>query len=209
MAEVIGIINGIIALVETSIKIYDSARKDIKLSKNFKAVRYRLPIILDTLAVCKSSLEPRKASIPEDVCEALEKTLEGCEAKASNLRGIFEKIIPGESDTWRNRYSKVLSRYGKGNKVEELMLGLAEEVQLIVNHDAVSSASQKQNFELDDIIREMKSVISSGKDEDKVTMNFNTGGGAQANYINPGRGQQINNNGSVGTLNINSGKERT
>jgi hypothetical protein len=181
MAEVIGTISGVIALIEASINIYDNAQKDIKLSKTFEVVRRRLPIILDTLVVCKSSLEPRKTSIPEDVCEALEKTLEACETKASNIRGVFEKVIPGECDTWEKRYSKILRRFGKGNKIEELMLGVAEDVQLIVNHNAVRSADGQQIAELEGIINEMKSIIASEPTEESSTMNSNSGG------------QQINN----------------
>ncbi|KAJ5640322.1 uncharacterized protein N7484_008184 [Penicillium longicatenatum] len=201
MAEVIGAISAVIALVETSIKIYDSAQKDINISETFKAVHRRLPVILDTLATCKGNLEPRKDSIPEDVGEALEKTLYDCRTKARNLEEIFQKIVPGESDTREQRYLKVLRRLGKGNKVEELMLGLAEDVQLLVNHSAVKSANQSQNAELEAIIDEMKSVIS-GPDNESSTMNFSNQGGPQTNNVNRGSGQQINNNGSVGTQNF-------
>jgi hypothetical protein len=138
------------------------------------------------------------------VGKALEEILEACEAKASNLRGIFEKIIPGENDSREKRYKKVLSRLGKGNQVEELMLGLAEDVQLLVNHNAVKFANQSQNAELKAIIDEMKSVIS-GPDNESSTMNFSNEGGPQTNNLNTGSGQQINNNGSVGTQNFGKG----
>lgn len=86
---------------------------------------------------------------------ALEKSLDACDAKASNLRRIFEKTIPSESDTWEKRYLKVLHRLGKGNKVEKLMRSITEDVQLIANHKAVQSANPQQNLELEDIIKEM------------------------------------------------------
>lgn len=96
MAEMIGTISAFITLIDTSIKIYDSAHKDIKLSEAFEIVRRRLSFILHTLATRKSSLKPRKDSIPEDVCEPLENTLDACDKKARNLREIFEKIAPGQ-----------------------------------------------------------------------------------------------------------------
>ncbi|KAJ5887797.1 hypothetical protein N7495_007838 [Penicillium taxi] len=194
MAEVIGTISAVITLIETSIKIYDSAKKDIKLSEIFETVRRRLPVILQTLATCKENLETRKDSIPEDVCEALDATLYVCKIKARNLEEIFQKTIPGENDTREQRYSKILSRLGKGNKVEELMLSLTEEVQLVINHDAVKSANQSQNAELKDIIEEMKSFIST-PDKDSSTMNFSTGGGAQINNVQRGSGILYANNG--------------
>lgn len=204
--DVISSISAIISLLDASIKIYDSAQKDIKLSATFDVVRRRLPVLLHTLETCKNHLKLRKDAIPGDVCEALEKSLDACDAKASNLRGIFEKIIPGESDTWEKRYLKVLRRIGKGNKVEELMRSMAEDVQLIVNHDAVRSANAKQNLELENIIKEMNEVDSSVPNEENMVMTFSSGGGAQTNNLNIGSGQQINNNAPVTTQNFGPGK---
>jgi hypothetical protein len=206
--EVIGGISAVISLLDASIKIYDSARNDLKLPETFEIIRRRLPVVLDTLETCKSHIEAKKNSIPEDVCEALDNTLDSCDKKARNLREMFEKIMPGQSDTWRKRYLKALRSLGKGNKVENLMLGLTEDIQLIVNHDAVRSANQQQNVGLEDIITEMESVISSVPDEESSTMSFSSGGGAQTNNVNRGSGQQINNNGSVGTQYFNSGVEK-
>jgi hypothetical protein len=205
--EVIGAISSVIALLDTSIKIYDSAQKDLKLSATFDVVRRRLPVLLHTLKTCEDHLTPIKDHMPEDVCEALEKILDACDANASNLRSIFEKIIPGESDTRQKRYLKVLRRLGKGNKVEELMRSIAEDVQLIVNHDAVRSADAQQNLELENIIKEMKEIDSSVPNEDNMGMTFNSGGGAQTNNLNTGNGQQINNNAPVTTQNFGPGKE--
>ena len=205
--EVIGGISAVISILDASIKIYDSAQHDIKLSVTFEVIRNRLPVLLHTLETCKKHLQSKKTAMPEEVCEALEKTLDSCDAKASNLRSIFEKIIPGESDTWEKRYLKVLRRLGKGNKVEELMRSITEDVQLIVNHNAVQSANAQQNLALENIIKEMKSVDSSVPAEESSTMTFSSGGGGQTNNVNSGSGQQINNNAHVGTQYFSSGKE--
>ncbi|KAJ6003231.1 TPR repeat protein [Penicillium sp. IBT 35674x] len=195
--EVLGGISAVISILDASIKVYDSAQHDIKLSATFEVVRLRLPILLHTLEICKRNLGSRQDAIPGEVCEALENTLDGCDEKASNLRAIFEKTIPGESDTWDKRYLKVLRRLGKGNKVEELMASITEYVQLVVNHNSVQSASARQNLELDNIIKEMKSIESSLPAAN--TMTFSSGGGAQTSNVNNGSGQQINTNGHVGT----------
>jgi hypothetical protein len=166
--DVISGICAVISILDASIKIYDSAQHDIKLSVTFEVIRNRLPVLLHTLVTCAEHLQLRKAAIPEEVCEALEETLDSCEAKASNLRGIFEKIIPGESDTREKRYLKVLRRLGKGNKVEELMRSITEDVQLIVNHNAVQSANAQQNLALENIVKEMKLVDSSVPAEESL-----------------------------------------
>lgn len=206
--EVIGGISAVISILDASVKIYDKAQKDIKLPETFKVVRRRLPIILHTLETYENHLEPRKTSIPEDVWTALNETVDTCEKKAGNLRTIFEKIFRGQSDTWKTRYSKVLHSLGKGNKVEELMLGLTEDVQFTVNHHAVMFADGEQR-ELEDIIEEMKSMMSSISDEESPTMSFSSGGGPQTNNINRSSGQQIINNGSVGTQYFGPGKEQS
>jgi N-terminal domain on NACHT_NTPase and P-loop NTPases len=192
--EVIGGISAVIGIIDASIKLYDSARKDLKLSETFEAVGRRLPIILDTLQTCKNHLEPIKGSMPADVCEALEKILDDCDEKAGKLRQIFEKALPGEKDTWEKRYLKVVQRLGKGNKVEELMVLITEDVQLIVNNHVVKSAKPEQSAELENIVKEMKSVKSSVPEEESSAMTFNSGSG-----------QQVNNNAPVGTQNFNSG----
>ena len=204
--EVIGAISAVIGIIDASIKIYNSARKDLKLSETFITVGRRLPIILDTLRTCKNHLEPIQGSMSVDVCEALEKILEACKKNARKQREIFEEVIPGENDTWEQRYVKVVRRFGKGNKVEELMLSMTEDVQLVVNNHAVKSAKPEQHAELEKIVQEMKSVKSSMPGEESSGMPFNSGGGAQTNNVNNGSGQQINNNASVGTQNNHYGK---
>lgn len=97
---------------------------------------------------------------------------------------------------------KVLKRFGKGSKVEELMVSITEDVQLVVNHHAVKSAKPEQIAELEKIVKEMKSVRSSVPEEEGSGMTFNSQGGAQTNNVNSGSGQQINNNATVGTQNF-------
>ncbi|KAL4898297.1 TPR-like protein [Aspergillus ambiguus] len=195
--EVIGGISAVIGLVDASIKIYKSARNDMKLSEAFKAVGRQLPIIRDTLQICKSNLEPKKHHMPTDVCEALEKIVDACDEKAGSLRGIFEKVIPGENDTWETRYQKVIRRLGKGNKVEELMISITKDVQLLVNHHAVNSANPERNAELERILKEMESVRSSLPEEEKSAMTFNSGGGQMTTYVHRGGGPQVHNSAPV------------
>lgn len=51
--EVLGGLSAVISLLDASIKIYDSAQHDIKLSATFEVVRLRLPVLLHTLEICK------------------------------------------------------------------------------------------------------------------------------------------------------------
>jgi hypothetical protein len=189
MTEVISLLSGIITLIEAPIKLYDSAQKDIELRETLGAVRRRLPIIHDILATCKENLERREESISKDVCKGLEATLYACDTKAKNLEEIFEKIVPSETDTREQLSLKIFRRLGNGNKTEKLMIGLAEDVQLLVNHDAVKSANREQNASLEDTINEMKLVLSEN-DQKSSKMSFISGGGAQTNNVQRGSGNQ-------------------
>jgi hypothetical protein len=204
--EVIGGISAVIGIIDASIKIYNSARKDLKLSETFKVVGQRLPVVLDTLQTCKTHLEPIKGSMPADACEALEKILDACDDKAGRLREIFEKVIPGESDGWEKRYLKLLKRSGKGRKVEELMISITEDVQLVVNNHAVKSATPEQNTELRDIIEEIKSTKSSVPEDEGSGMIFNSSGGNMENYINRDKGYLVVNREQVQTQHFGNGK---
>ncbi|KAF3492138.1 uncharacterized protein GIQ15_01655 [Arthroderma uncinatum] len=206
--EVIGGISAIITIIDASIKIYNGARKDMKLSKTFENVGRRLPIILHTLQICKKDIEPSKDSMSADVCEALEKIIDACDEKAGKLREIFEKVMPGEKDAWEKRYQKVIKRLGKGNKVEELMLSITQDVQLIVNNHAVKSAKPEQNFELENIIKEMKSLKSSVPEEESSDYTFNSSGGPMTNNLLRDNAQQINNAAAVGTQNFVTHKQK-
>jgi hypothetical protein len=192
--EVIGAISAVIAILDSSIKVYDSAQKDLKLSETFKTVRSRLPVLLETLKTCASALQAVEDFLPVDVCEALETILTRCDDTAGKLRQIFEKVLPGKADTRQERYVKIVRRLGKGNKVEELMVCITEDIQLVVNHHAVKSAGPEQKSALEDIIKEMKSVQSSLPEEEDRGMTFNSQGGAQTNFTS-GSGRQINNTG--------------
>lgn len=204
--EVIGAISAVIGILDASIKIYESVKKDAKLNEAFQTVGRRLPVILDTLRACKDHLQPIQDTLSPAVCEALETMIEGCDGKAGKLRQIFEKTLPGDNEGWEKRYVKVFTRLGKGSKVEELMLAITEDVQLLVNHHAVQSAKPEQQVELKTIIRELKSVPSSVPKEEHSGYTFHSGSGMQTNNINSGLGQQINNNAAVGTQYFNSGK---
>lgn len=199
--EVLGVISGVIGILDSSIKIYDSVLKDKKLPETFKIVRSRMPFILDTLQICANKLRPNEASMPPNILDALDEIVFACEEKAGKLQKIFEKVIPTEEGS-REQYLKVVQRWGKGKQVEELMEAVTKDVQLLVNHDAVRSATPEQNDQLEHIVKEMQSLRSSIAEEQHQPLRFESGGGAQTNNVNSGSGQQVNNNGQVGAQNF-------
>lgn len=205
MAEVLGIISGIVGLIEATVRVYDSIQKDAKLPKTFKAVGNRLPVVADILRVCERNLKAREATIPAHVRQALEDTLKACEGKILTVQDIFKRVLSSESEKQIVRYLESLKRLGKGKQIDQLLLGITEDVQVIVTHDAVMSATQQPTAELQEIIQEMKTLLAEG-DEEKASQKFSSEGGAQ--YNNLSSGFQINNSGTVSTQNFNTGREQ-
>jgi hypothetical protein len=214
--EVIDGISGLMTILEGPAKVYESARKDIQLSEAFEIVGRRLPVLCHILQICKRNLELYKDLSP-DAWQALENILDACDAKARKLSEIFEKVIsgPGEKSAWRKRYAKVVRRFGQGNKVDDLMMTITQDVRLLVNNEAVMSASSSQNMELENILKEIQSVKHSTLEDEKLSVQNFHSDGAQINnvnngtgQINSGSGQQINNNAPVGTQSFTSGMEQ-
>ncbi|ERF72615.1 hypothetical protein EPUS_05669 [Endocarpon pusillum Z07020] len=96
--EVLGGISAVIAIIDGSVKIWESARKDLKFSETFETVGDRLPILRDILQTCHEHFEPIKKSLPADTAQGLVKTVNNCKRKAEKLGTIFQETIPGEDD---------------------------------------------------------------------------------------------------------------
>ena len=182
--EIIGGISAIINIIDTSIKIYDSARKDVRLSKTFQTIGRRLPIILDTLRTCQTQLKSIKASISANIYKVLKHILEDYNKKARNLKEIFEKIIPDKRDAWEKRYLKVIKRLRKESKIKKLILSITKNIQLVVNHYIVKSAKPKKNIKLSKIIEEINAVESSIHEKSDSGITFKSDRGNIINYIN-------------------------
>ncbi|KAE8341959.1 hypothetical protein BDV24DRAFT_162839 [Aspergillus arachidicola] len=208
--ELLGVLSAVITLLDATTKLYH-ARKDIRLSETFEVAARRLPVLLHILQTFKSTLEPLKDSLSSDVCQALEETLNNCEEKARSLSEIFTKVLSGPTDSvsWRQRYSKIVHRFGQRNKVDSLMIAITQDVQLLVNCDAIGSVTPSQNTELETILNEMKDHCDTTLLEDGFSLSFHSSGAQNNNVnsgngqLNTGSGQQINTHARVETQTFN------
>lgn len=87
--EVLGGISAVIAIINGSVKLWESACKDLKFSATFKTVGNRLPILRDILQTCHEHFEPIKISLPADAVQGLVRTVDDCKRKAERLSTIF------------------------------------------------------------------------------------------------------------------------
>lgn len=214
--EVIGGISAVIAIIDGSVKVWNSARKDVKFSKTFVSVADQLPVLQDTLQTYQDRLDPINATLPVDTRQALLGMIKGCEDKAEKLHTIFKETITDGNDDWYERYRKVARRLGKGSKVEELMMLITKDVQNLVNHYVVKSTGPDLSAKLDEIIAEMRSVEPSLPSDDAISQTFNayggpqnvsTGSSTQYNSYNTGSGETHNYGGINGNPVFNFGKK--
>lgn len=213
--EVLGGISAVVAIIDGSVKVWDSTRKDIKFSSTFETVAHRLPILRDTLLTCHQHFEPIKTSLSHDAASSLVKTIDSCKSKAEKLGTIFQETIPGDDDQWYQRYRKVARRLGKGTTVEDLMKAITEDAQNLVNYHAVKSAKPVLSTRLEAIAEEMESLEPSlpVDEADKQmfhnydgTQNISTGNSTQHNYSNQGSGTMNNFASITGNPTFNLGK---
>lgn len=187
--EIIGLISAIISIIDGASKLYDAIENSSHLPQAFREVAQRLPLIRDTLRTTEGRLQ--KYDIDGDTYAAIKPTVESCKDKAERLRNILQDVA-GQPDASRiERYRLAVRRLGKESKVEELMKGMLEDVQLLAANQAVKAVGQEKVDELMRAIQALTKVPPS------------VPGGPTFTYH--GTGDQISNTG-MGTENVNKGK---
>ncbi|KAH8591315.1 hypothetical protein B0O99DRAFT_663707 [Bisporella sp. PMI_857] len=192
---VIGWISGTIAIIDAITKVYDATQDAEGLPQAFREVTQRLPLVRDTLQATEGHM--KRYNLGDESCIAMKPVVEGCKDKAVRLETIFQKVIP-QADTSRlDRYYKAVRTLGKGNRVEALMKGMLEDVQLLAGNHAIKAATEAQIEQLAKAIEELSGISPSLPEhisEDSSPAITNYGSGPQ--NIHSGLGDQNNNTGS-------------
>jgi alkaline phosphatase len=191
---VVGLISGIISIVDATKKVYDAVKDKDRLPVAFREVAIRLPIVYDTLEATGKYIEKH----PADGC-LIENLIKSCDTRAKLLRDIFEKVAAPEKgkDSRADRYLKAVRVMGKGARVESLVKGILEDLQLLVGNHLVHVTSDEQNQALAASIKDVSDIEPSIPDEAlSETSNsfyqsgggnmFNTFGGKNQYYLGGG-----------------------
>ncbi|PTB54723.1 hypothetical protein M431DRAFT_508131 [Trichoderma harzianum CBS 226.95] len=207
-AELIGIISGIISIVDASLKIYEAVEDTSGLPRCFRNVAARLPVVQDTLETARATLEEEEEGEEEEDKEdkeelqrvksrdALVKILESCYDKATVLNKTLQTIMPKQGTSKTKRYVKAIKMFPAADKIESLMNGILNDVHVLAANHSVKSATRTQVNNLMDMIRNMKA-------EKREPLYF--GRRATVALCNMGRGSQFvydgqgNQNVSMGT----------
>ncbi|KAL6829145.1 hypothetical protein J3E69DRAFT_229769 [Trichoderma sp. SZMC 28015] len=201
-AELIGIISGIISIVDASLKIYEAVEDTSGLPRCFRNVAARLPVVQDTLETARATLEEEEDKKNKEELsrvksrDALVKILQSCHDKATELNKILQTIMPAQGASKTRRYVKAIQMVPAADKIDSLMNGILHDVHVLAANHSVKSATRTQVNDLIDMIRNMavekQEPIYVGR---RTTISFcNTGRGSQFLYDGPG-----NQNVSMGT----------
>ncbi|KAM0139051.1 hypothetical protein ACHAP3_003319 [Botrytis cinerea] len=125
---VLGIISSIIAIIDATKQIYDAVEDEGGLPENFKKSSAKLPLISNLLRDAERYVDDMTNEVDK---AAFLLTLKDCKFQASQLKELFEKVIPEEGASRMDRYVKAARTIGKGGRVESLMSGILDSLHLL------------------------------------------------------------------------------
>ncbi|KAF5600694.1 Het-eN [Fusarium pseudoanthophilum] len=188
--EVVGLVSGILTILETIGKLSDAIKNAKDLPPAFREVADKLPIVRDILQAVEKHLSTSPDQGSDDAIKAV---LKHCRDKAEKLEKLFKAVDPSEDTSSLKRYALMVRSLGKGHRVEILSKGMMEDVKLLVQNHAAQAATEAQVAKLTEAIQEISSVEPSLAEEEAVT---------QTHY---GSGDNVAGNKHVGNHNEYSG----
>jgi hypothetical protein len=204
---VIGLISGTIAIVDATKKIYDAAKDQQGLPAAFREVAQRLPLVQNILNNAKARADD--GQVDDEASRGATSILEACKGRAQKLEEIFRKVVPQEGGSRLDRYYRAARTLGKDSKVEMLMKGILDDLNLLSVQFGMETEVHIQKLE--EAIKTVSALEPSVPDhvfDQSSYINNNLGAGTQnnfnasggENYNNLGPGNQFM--GAIGTLNL-------
>lgn len=186
MAEVLGIISAIIAIVDATQKICEQVRDAHDLPEAFTVIHSQLPLVGSVLRAAEDKY-PGKQTADEPQIEA---TLQSCRLQAEKLRILFEKVCPPAHTGRLQRYKKALENTIRDRtaRVEHLWTSILRSLQVLETFHVF--ASLNAHGEIEDALSDIENVEDSLPGNDGQN-NINVYGGSKT-MISTGSGANQN-----------------
>lgn len=128
MADPLGTITSIIALLETAKKAYDKVQDATHLPQAFGKINARINLATETLVEVR--VRYQKNTEEEAKIEA---TLQECEKDAEKLKTIYELVCKAADSDWYHRYKAYVKNlvHDRKGKVEEVWKSLLEGLEVL------------------------------------------------------------------------------
>ncbi|KFY36599.1 hypothetical protein V495_07752 [Pseudogymnoascus sp. VKM F-4514 (FW-929)] len=181
-------ISAIISIIDTTRNVYEAVEDDAGLPTNFKKSAMKLPLILKLL---EHAEEYVNNETDESIKDAFTPTLEDCKVQAIQLQGLFETVIPGEADSRWDRYMKAARTIGKRGRVESLVGGILDDLQLLSTRFPGVTTPREDNqlaMAIEEVTR-MEPSLPDGFEQTPTYAYYGSG----AQNIHLGRGNQYSN----------------
>jgi hypothetical protein len=176
---VVGLIGAIITIIETSKKLYKASHDAKGLHEAFRGVAENMRLVVDILRDCqiaqqrvdnayKTTSNATEKSEIEKSSEAVKVIMQGCKERAEALGEIFEKVLPGDNADWLERYKKAARslKPGREKKVEDLMTGILEQLQLLHASRFFKSELEERAVDIKAAIDKLSELGPSLPDDD-------------------------------------------
>ncbi|KAJ4333097.1 hypothetical protein N0V85_009943, partial [Neurospora sp. IMI 360204] len=150
--EVLSIASSIISIVDAVSKVISACRDINGLPDAVRDAYTRLPLVADTLRLATECMNQSQHGNDLDdtakkSCSAMVQVLKACQEKAALLGTLFEAILPPGTTrpSARKRFTTAVImtlHVGKSRKVESLMKGILQDIQLLANNRALDEATR-------------------------------------------------------------------
>ncbi|CCC14321.1 hypothetical protein SMACR_08910 [Sordaria macrospora] len=152
--EFLNVASSIISIVDAVVKVI-SAYQDVNgLPDAVRDAYTRLPLVADTLRLateCMNQSQPDndQDNTTKESCRAMLQVLQACREKATLLGTIFHAVLPPGTTrpSARKRFTTaaiMTLHMGKSRKVESLMKGILQDIQLLANNRALDEATRNK-----------------------------------------------------------------
>jgi hypothetical protein len=192
-AEVIGLISGVISIVTAIKEIYDAVKDKDNIPEAFREVIAKLPLVHDTLEAAKAQIEVEQSAVTGPV----ENIIRSCQDKAAKLMKLFQKVTPQEDESRTDRYLKAVRRIGKGGRVEVLMRGILQDLQILASNRTMKMNSEAKVQALERAVEEISALKPSVADDEFPEMSNN--------FSQYGGGNMFNTTGGKNNFNLGEG----
>jgi alkaline phosphatase len=198
---VLSIISSIISIIDATNQVYEAVKDEAGLPTNFKKSATKLPLISKLLEDAERYVNNEA---DDSVKAAFTPTLKDCKVQAADLQELFEKVMPEEGDSRWDRYVKAARTIGKGGRVETLIKGILDDLQLLATKfpEVTTPRGKDQLAKAIEEVTKMESSLPDGFEQMPAYAHYGSG----AQNINSGSGIQHNNSGT-GHQNSGSGQQ--
>ncbi|KAK3947433.1 hypothetical protein QBC32DRAFT_85526 [Pseudoneurospora amorphoporcata] len=144
--DIISLVSSVISIIDAAVKIANACNDVYGLPEAMREARVRLPLVAKTLNQVRSGLKLSEDDV-KGSCTAMTGVLMSCEQRAAALEKIFRTLIPSDASrpSARKRFTTAAMmtfHMGKSRKVEPLMKGILEDIQLMADSRALESFDQ-------------------------------------------------------------------